>query len=101
VVCHTLLQFHDVLRNFNVLELLLDCIENSRIANTVVYSCRTILNLIEFHEPSQAKLQEAHGTRVLRGVLVNAGKGDEEMKRVVRLVLQKAKIKERAACTVL
>jgi hypothetical protein len=38
---------------------------------------------------------------VLRGVLVNAGKGDEEMKRVVRLVLQKAKIKERAACTVL
>lgn len=94
-------QFHEVLRSFNAIQLLLDCIASVRLVNTVVYSLRTLFNLIEFHEASQLLLQEAHGTRVLRDALVKAGKGDEEIKKHVRTVMQKAKIKERAGCSML
>ncbi len=94
-------QFHEVLRSFNAMQLLLDCIASVRLVNTVVYSLRTLYNLIEFHEASQLLLQEAHGTRVLREALVKAGKGDGEIKKHVRNVMQKAKIKERAGCSML
>ena len=100
VTCDATSQFHQMLRNFNVIDYLLDCIESTQAANTVAYSCRALFNLIEFHEPSQAKVQEARATRLLRDVL-RAAKGEEEVKRAVRLVMQKAKIKERATCSVL
>ena len=90
-----------MLRSFNAIQLLLDCIASVRLVNTVVYSLRTLLNLVEFHEPSQLQLQDAHGTRVLRDALVRAGKGDEEIKKHLRIVMQKAKIKERAGCSML
>jgi hypothetical protein len=89
-----------VLRSLDVIDFLLDCIERNEAANAVTYSCRALFNLIEFHEPSQAKVQEGRGTRLLRDVLV-AAKGEEEVKRAVRLVMQKARIKERSACSVL
>jgi hypothetical protein len=38
---------------------------------------------------------------VLRDVLDKAGKGEEDIKKHVRIVMQKAKIKERAACSIL
>jgi hypothetical protein len=95
------MQFHEVLRMHNVIPLLVDCVAKARHANAVIYSCQTLLNLIEFHEPSQVALQESHGARVLRDVLDKAGKGEEDIKKHVRIVMQKAKIKERAACSIL
>jgi hypothetical protein len=96
-------QFHDVLRNANVIPLLLQCIAGARHTNTVIYSCQTLMNLVEFHEPSQAVLQETRHARVLREVLLKAGKGheDHDIKKHVRLLMHKSKVKERAGCSML
>ncbi len=47
----------------------------ARHANTVIYSCQTLMNMIEFHEPSQAALRDARHARILRELLTQAGKG--------------------------
>jgi hypothetical protein len=41
VTCDVLLQFHEVLRSFNAIQLLLDCIASVRLVNTVVYVARS------------------------------------------------------------
>ncbi len=59
----------------NVMSLLLDCISMARHANAIIYSCQTLMNLVEFHESSQEMLREARYARILRDVLLTAGKG--------------------------
>jgi hypothetical protein len=61
------------------------------------------MNLIEFHEPSQAVLQETRHARIFREVLLKAGKGyeDHDVKKNLRQLMCKAKVKERAGCSML
>jgi hypothetical protein len=59
------------------------------------------MNLVEFHEPSLRKLRESHAARVLREALQKASKGDDDVRRQLRILMVKAKIKEHAACSIL
>jgi hypothetical protein len=101
------------------MSLLLDCISMARHANAIIYSCQTLMNLVEFHESSQELLREARYSRILRDVLLTAGKGcvitcpalclfkllvsyeEHDIKKHVRLLMHKAKIKEHPGCSLL